>query len=300
MSLGDFINKEEKKKVTEGKQQCLSLIALGKYKEALGEAKNNSFEKAYCYYKLGKYKAAIKTAGKREGRQWESIRMQSYYSLNRYTDAIREGDKIYKINGESLVNYSAAVAMAAVAGENVEEEARRCREAAESSEEYVRAETMYNLALMHMPKRDKTVEELQKIETTDTECAESIKAQIATLEQRYKDVPVQSLLKRNREIHQYNITGEEAPGLVSNMKVFQREIYNKEKLRMYSRTKSVPKEIKEFVESLKKKECPKAMEKIVKMPRRNIQHLIQILAQEKVSTRFIKRYLKHTHINLSS
>ncbi|KAI5171890.1 hypothetical protein NEFER03_1155 [Nematocida sp. LUAm3] len=205
------------------------LIEAGMYEEALQHSKNNSFEKAYCYYKIGKYRSALKTAAKKQGEKWSALRMQTYYCLDRYAEALKESKSLPK-KGAVFVNYAAALSLHIMEHPKNISQKNECREIAQKLEEPLKSEVLYNLTLSSLPNRERVIEELKEIntESADVDTQEIVHAQISTLEGKHERISSERLLKRNRAIHQWNAGNKEElqenkESFLGTLRKFQRE-----------------------------------------------------------------------------
>lgn len=215
----------------EGQEESLSsLIERKEYERALEKARNNTFEKAYCYYKLGKHKSCLKTAGKKEGQMWSTLRMQAHYALDRHDKALQEAASLPLI-GELLVNYAASLALDVHGkkGEEAEEIVKQCEALIQKEPvALLKQEAKYNLGLRFYQDPQEHIRYLEQVKAPEGGSS-LIEAEIMNLSQDHDKIRTEGLSKRNRAIVEYNKTRQDNEFVPSGLKKFQREVYGKSK-----------------------------------------------------------------------
>lgn len=214
----------------EGEQEepLSSLIERKEYEQALKKAKNNTFEKAYCYYKLKKYKACLKTAGKKEGQMWSTLRMQAYYALDEHVKALHEAVGLPLI-GELLVNYTASLALALSNKKTEEAEGilKQCEALIQKEPvTMLKQEAKYNLGLRFYQNPQEQIRYLEEVKAEEGGSS-LIEAEIKNLSQEYDKIRTEGLSKRNRAILEYNKTKQDNEFVPNDLKQFQQQTYNK-------------------------------------------------------------------------
>jgi len=294
VSLLELVREQNYKGIVEhpdaqNEEKVISLVNLGRFKEALSLARNNSFEKAYCYYKLGKPRSCLKTAGKKTGEKWSALRMQAYYVLDRYEDAVKEGS-VLKKEGASLVNYSAALSLLSLERGEALEEIEKIEEHAQHLHGAIREEVMYNLSFSALPNKEKFVEKLKKINPAEKETVSLVESQINTALGNLESVEEGALNRRDRLVHRYNAEGR-AEGLEETLKLFQREIYYKNKIKMYLKEEGGAEEISQIEKALKENSPGSAVKLAKRMAICNVSHLVHALTKKGANAKCLKRFL---------
>ncbi|KAI5187800.1 hypothetical protein NEHOM01_2377 [Nematocida homosporus] len=275
-------------------EKCVALLELKQYEQALHLAKNNSFAKAYCYYKLGKYGAVLKTAKHKKGECWASIRMQAYYALDRYECAIAEAAELPQSEAV-LVNYAAALGLAAAGtGSKWVKEISECSSRAQGLEENMRNEVAYNLCFQNLPYKEKFVRSLKALAPSDPETRVLVDSQVLALNGQHGSIPADGLLRRNREILFYNRDGEEAPTLRREMKTFQRTIYYQNRIKSHFQKSADIPELTEALEDYHAGCADSLIRLVSRMPRANAVHLEALMRLHGIPTNPLARYLKHS------
>ncbi|KAI5191575.1 hypothetical protein NECID01_1525 [Nematocida sp. AWRm77] len=293
--------------------RVVALIKLNRFEEAVKSAKNNTFEKAYCYYKLNKFKSCLKTAGKKEGKQWSSLRMQAYYGLNKYEASLEEAKELKK-KGVTLVNYAAALGLVQAQyraehfeGETegtkekmqkVQEEIERVHRQSAEEEGYIKEEVEYNLAFSLLPNREEFAGALCKTSPEEKDTREVVSAQVSTLKEAFSEISPEVLTKRNRAIHMYNAEKEESPELQESLKGFQREMYYRGKIREFMRTGHSPAEVKEAAEKLKEGDASAANCLVSRLSRNNAAYLKAALSAHQVPTKSIRKQCRKNTVRM--
>ncbi|KAI5191188.1 hypothetical protein NEMIN01_1396 [Nematocida minor] len=274
-------------------QKTVALMKMDRFKEALKYCYNNTFEKAYCFYRIGKYKCALKTAGKKKGSAWISLRSQIYYKLDRHLDAIKEIGKLKEIKGPVLVNYAANVALA-IAENKAEADSTKGKEMATVLEKIknekidIQGEVLYNLAFSYLPDRRKVLNKLKEIDTPDRDHRELVQAQIHNIQDMQKEISPSILNRSNKAIHRYNTEAIQSPCLLESMKQFQKNTYYQNKIKQYSQTKDVP-ELCNIIDDLKQNNTKPIIRLISRLNRKNALHLKKVLKDEKILSNGLNR-----------
>ncbi|KAH9386001.1 uncharacterized protein NEMAJ01_0897 [Nematocida major] len=269
---------------------AVALIKMDRYREALKFCHNNTFEKGYCYYKLGKYKSALHTAGRKKGNAWATLRSQIYYKLDRPVEAMNELKM--KLTGPVLVNYASSVGMACVANslKNAETEVQNLLERVKSEPVDIQGEVLYNLAFSYLPDKKLMHQKLEEIDTPDRDHRDLVNSQIYNLEGKYKEISPNILNKSNRAIHRYNAEGIQTPCLLESMKQFQKDTYYQNKIRQYGKTKDVA-EICSMIEELKQGNLKPIVKFLSKMSRKNAHRMKKILEAEGIQNKSLAKII---------
>lgn len=103
-------NDHEKILLLEGeefnKYKLIACIHLGRYTEGLKYSLKNTFESAYLYYKLKKYKKALRICNKNKSEYFDMLKSQILYCLGYYNEAFNLLNKFPK-DDEIVVNLQA-------------------------------------------------------------------------------------------------------------------------------------------------------------------------------------------------
>lgn len=91
---------------TYDKYKIVACIFLGRYRDALIYCTENTFEKAYCFYKLKNFKRSLKVLNKLSGQNVECLRAQCLYFIGRYSESHEIMSK-FPNRDEIAVNMSA-------------------------------------------------------------------------------------------------------------------------------------------------------------------------------------------------
>ncbi|OAG30461.1 hypothetical protein NEDG_02003 [Nematocida displodere] len=211
--------------------KVVSLIKLEEFAKALGRAKNNTVAKAYCYYKLKKYQACLKTAGRKESEEWSALRMQALFALDRYDEAVNEG-RTLNLTRHTLVNYAAALALAHQARPVYSAELKECRKMVEAEADLLlREEGRYNLALAVARDGEAFVSALREIHPTEKDTLILVNAQINNSLSNFEKIDTEHLSKRNRAIVEYNHHGRDRDMVAASLKKWQEEIFYQNELK---------------------------------------------------------------------
>jgi tetratricopeptide (TPR) repeat protein len=216
--------------------RVVALIKLGRYEEALKGARNNSFEKAYCYYRLHKHSSALKTVGRKRGEKWSILKSHVLYAMGRYDEALSFLGEALEGN-ERAVNFAAINSLCrlqagempslydppvrSLSSDPVEGSAllKKMKDA------MLREEVMYNCLFEEIGERGKYLEMLK--ENRDAFSSEEMRilatAQIDNLCGVFGSIDKSLLTKRNAAVVEYNEgkCGEEG---LEHFMHFQRQI----------------------------------------------------------------------------
>lgn len=277
-------------------QKGISLIKLERFKEALKYCHNNTFEKAYCYYKIGKYKSALKTSGTKTGDAWHTLRSQIYYKMDRHQSAVDEMKKLksQEKHGPVLVNYAANVALSVAESKTEDnsgsEEIESILQSLENEKVDTCGEVLYNLAFAHLTDRRVMLKKLKEIDTPDRDHRELVNAQIYNIQAKQKEISPSVLTKSNKAIHRYNAESIETPCLQETMKKFQRDTYYQNKIKQFGRTHDVP-EIDSIVDDLRDRNTKSAIKLVNKLCRKNSLRFKHMLENEELLTKGLSRII---------
>lgn len=112
INLNQFNTDEEHEKVLkiEGEDfnlyKAVACIHLGKYLEGLKYSGKNTYETAYIFYKLRKYKKGLKICNKNSGERWDVLTSQISFGMGYYNKAFEYLNKVSK-DDEIVVNLQA-------------------------------------------------------------------------------------------------------------------------------------------------------------------------------------------------
>lgn len=118
-SLHELIKNEDHEKILElesGKHKCIALIKLKRFKEALEHCDPISYESAYVFYSLKKYKRALKVLNELDNSQEKVkiLKSQVLYYLSRYNEAYTLLSEC-TLSEEMIINLTAMRSLAELA-----------------------------------------------------------------------------------------------------------------------------------------------------------------------------------------
>lgn len=99
------------------KYKVIAALFLNKFEEALKYAEKNSFEMAYAYYRLKKYKKALSIVRQQKTKEFEILKAQCLYYLGYYAEAYNIIAR-YGTNNEHAVNLKAIESMESLSKRN--------------------------------------------------------------------------------------------------------------------------------------------------------------------------------------
>lgn len=227
--------------------KVVALIKLERHEEALRAAKNNSYEKAYCYYRVKKYKSCLKTVGGRLGEKWAILKAQALYALGRYRESAQAMQQVLQ-GDERAVNFSAAVSLGRLSDlpkspsvfASTEDRAphrndiHRPSEARQIKDLLLREEFAYNqwFESLHDPGIYARTLKAKECECKCEEVKTLVKNQLLNLTENFSEIDTGALSKRNAKVVEYNAShgSKSSIDYLDHFLHFQRQIYLRNEL----------------------------------------------------------------------